>query len=98
MKSGTPGRFDEVRRASTDAEFDRNGDGLTTTEPDIERRFDRARRGVGRPSLGKNGPSGVLQVRLDNETRAKLKARAVKEHATPSKVVRDALHAWLTGP
>ena len=55
----------------------------------------RDRRGVGRPSLGGDGPSDVVQVRLDEQLRRQLAARAVRENTTPSAVVRDAIKAWL---
>jgi Ribbon-helix-helix protein, copG family len=49
---------------------------------------------MGRPPLG-DGPSSVIQVRLDDQLRQQLTERAASEHSTPSAVVRDAIKAWL---
>ena len=64
----------------TEADYERLALEAETTLPDMERL--KARRRSGRPSLG-DGESPILNVRLDTETRAKLKERALREHSRP---------------
>jgi hypothetical protein len=49
----------------------------------------------GRPSLSGEGPSPVVQVRLDRALRSRLDEVAEREQATPSEIVRRALNAYL---
>ena len=80
----------------TEADFERMALEAETAEIDVDRLLDRQRRGVGRPSINdRGGRSGVLQVRLDDETRQQLTQRADQEHTTPSRIARDAIRAWL---
>lgn len=56
-------------------------------------------RGPGRPRLGPadgDGPSSVVQVRLDDGLRRRLGERAEQDAVTVSEVVRAALRAHLT--
>ena len=48
----------------------------------------------GRPSLG-DGPSRVVQVRLDPDLHAGLEARVASEGATASAIMREALRRYL---
>ena len=79
----------------TEADFERMADEVEHATPDYDAIFARARAKGGRPSLGQSGPSGVLQVRLDDETRQRLTQRAEQNHTTPSSIARDAIRAWL---
>jgi hypothetical protein len=80
-----------------EADFERMALEAETAEIDVDRLLDRQRRGVGRPSIGNGGGrSGVLHVRLDDETRQRLVQRAERDHTTPSRIARDAIRAWLT--
>jgi hypothetical protein len=78
----------------TEADFERMADEAESAEFDLDRLKSKVVRRGGRPPIG-DGPSAVLQVRLDETTRAKLAERAAREHATPSSVARDAINAWL---
>ena len=51
-------------------------------------------RPLGRPALG-DGPSTVVQVRVDPKLREALAARAEGDATTPSEIVRRALRAYL---
>lgn len=77
----------------TETDFERMAQEAETTLPDIERL--KSRRRAGRPPLG-SGTSSVIQIRLDEQTRQELDERAAHDQTTPSKVVRDALRAWLS--
>jgi hypothetical protein len=77
----------------TEADFERMALEAETTLPDVERI--KGRRRAGRPPLG-SGTSSVIQIRLDEQTRQELDERAVHDQTTPSKIVRDALRAWLS--
>lgn len=79
----------------SEADFERMADEAEHATPDYEAVFARARAKGGRPSLGEGGRSGVLHVRLDDETRQRLAQRAEQDHTTPSSVARDAIRAWL---
>ena len=76
----------------TEADYERMASEVETTLPDMERL--KVRRRAGRPPLG-DGESPILSVRLDAETRARLDERALREHSTPSLLVRDAIKAFL---
>jgi hypothetical protein len=80
-----------------DADFDRMADAAEATPFDIDRLARTSRRRGGRPPLG-DGPSTVLQVRLDAGLRAKLDERAEHEHRTPSSIAREAISAFLDSP
>lgn len=75
-----------------DAGFERMAIEVETITADTDRLLERAR--GGRPTLG-NGPSTVLQVRLDPETRQELDRRAQLDKTTVSNIVREALRTWL---
>ena len=76
--------------------------GIPLTDELIERLADEAERGydikelrlVGRPPLG-DGPSEIVQVRVDPALRQALAARATGDATTPSEIVRRALRAYL---
>jgi hypothetical protein len=78
----------------TRADFERMADDAETMDIDVEAVAARAVRRGGRPSLG-DGPSRVLQVRLDRETHAALGQRASSEHRTPSALAREAIKRYL---
>lgn len=75
-----------------DADFERMAIEAEVSTADTDRLLERAR--GGRPTLG-DGPSTVLQVRLDPETRRQLDDRAEHDATTASVIVREALRAWL---
>jgi hypothetical protein len=78
----------------TEADFERMADEAEHAEIDVERLLDRARRGVGRPSLGE-GMSPIAHIRFDETTRRRLAEAAEADHTTPSAIVREAVQAWL---
>jgi hypothetical protein len=78
----------------TDTDFDAMATEAETAEYDLDRLDESSARRGGRPSLG-NGPSSVLQIRLDAQTRARLTERATKDHRTPSSIAREAIESWL---
>lgn len=82
-------------RVLTEADFERMALEAETATYDIDELRRTAKRRMGRPPLG-DGPSSVLQVRLDEQTRHQLTERAEREHRTASEVVREAIQAWLT--
>lgn len=62
---------------------------------EAERGYDlHTMRPVGRPPLG-DGPSEIVQVRVDATLREALAARAAGDETTPSEIVRRALRAYL---
>lgn len=62
---------------------------------EAERGYDLSQlRPIGRPPLG-DGPSAVVQVRVDPALRKALTARATGDATTTSEVVRRALRAYL---
>ena len=62
---------------------------------EAERGFDPATlRPVGRPPLG-DGPSSVVQVRVDPALDDALASRAAEDATTTSEIVRRALRAYL---
>jgi hypothetical protein len=79
--------------------------GTELSEDDIEALADEAERGydldkavrvtVGRPSLGAEGASPRVQVRVDPQLAAALKARARKEHRSVSEIARTALREYV---
>ena len=76
--------------------------GIPITDALIEELVAEAERGydpttmrpVGRPALG-NGPSAVVQVRVDPALDHALALRAAEDATTPSEIVRRALRAYL---
>jgi hypothetical protein len=78
----------------TEADFERMAEETETAEFDLDRLEAKVIRRGGRPPIG-DGPSAVLQVRLDEATRTQLAERAAREQATPSSIARDAIRAWL---
>ena len=79
----------------TEADFERMALEAETATYDIEDLRRTAKRRIGRPPIG-NGPSSVLQIRLDEQTRRQLSERAERDHRTPSEIAREAIQAWLT--
>ena len=79
--------------------------GEVLTDEDIEALADEAERGydldkatkvtVGRPSLGANGTSPRVQVRVDPDLAKALQARARKEHRSISEIARTALREYV---
>jgi len=77
--------------------------GKPVTERDIDRMVREAEAGysldqlkprIGRPPMGA-GPAEVVPVRLAPELRAAVEARADKDEATTSEVIRSALRLYL---
>ena len=73
----------------SDGEIERLAEEVTTKDYDI----DQIRR-RGRPSIG-SGPAQLVPVRLDPDLLESLRARAIREHATNSDVIRAALREYL---
>lgn len=79
--------------------------GEILTDEDIEALADEAERGydldkaikvtVGRPSLGPEGASPRVQIRVDPDLANDLRARARKEHRSVSEIARTALREYL---
>ena len=78
--------------------------GVPITEELVERLADEAEagfspeqiRGPGRPRLSPGqGPSAIVQVRVDDELRRRLTDRAVEDGTSVSTVVRQALRLHL---
>lgn len=79
------------RRTLTDAELDRLAD-----EAEAGYAPDRISPRPGRPRLSAGeGPSAVVNVRLDDELHRRLQERASGEERSVSEVVRDALRSHL---
>ena len=76
-------------RQLTDDEIERLAKEVTTKDYNI----DQIRR-RGRPSIG-SGPAQLVPVRLDPDLLVSLRARAIREHATNSDVIRAALREYL---
>lgn len=99
MKNPTRISTDDVTLSTgevrTEADYERLALEAETMEFDLDDLAHTALRRSGRPSLGGDGPSEVVRVRLDEQTRTALTQRAANEHRTPSAVVRDAIKAWL---
>lgn len=76
-------------RQLTDNEIDRLAEDVATADYDV----DQIRR-RGRPSIG-SGPAQLVPVRLDPDLLDSLRARAIREHATNSDVIRAALREYL---
>jgi hypothetical protein len=79
--------------------------GTELSEEDIKALADEAERGgdldkairvtVGRPSLGTEGVSPRVQVRVDPQLAKALRARARKEHRSVSEIARRALREYV---
>lgn len=79
----------------TDEMLDRLADDAETGYPPEQLRV---RKGRGRPRLSDgDGPSGSVNVRLDDELRDRLDQRAARESTSASEVVREALRRHLVG-
>ena len=78
----------------TEADYERMSLEAQTMEIDLNKLRRTGKFRMGRPPLG-DGPSSVIQVRVDDELRALLTQRAEHDHSTPSAIVRDALKAFL---
>jgi Ribbon-helix-helix protein, copG family len=77
-----------------EADYERMALEAETMEFDVEKLRRTGKFRMGRPPLG-DGPSSVIQVRVDDELRDLLKQRAENEHSTTSAIVRDVLKAFL---
>ena len=83
----------------------RTAAGDELSQRDIEELADEAERGydldraikvtVGRPSLGADGASPRVQVRVDPRLAQDLQARARREHRSVSEIARTALREYL---
>ena len=76
-------------RQLTDSDIDRLAEEVATHDYHV----DKIRR-RGRPSIG-SGPAQLVPVRLDPDLLESLRARAIREHATNSDVIRAALREYL---
>jgi hypothetical protein len=79
-------------RILTDAEIEQLATEVAETDYDVEELKTRRRRG--RPPMG-SGPADAVPVRIDPELRAAIEARAEKDHATVSDVIREAIRRFL---
>ncbi len=79
-------------RILTDEEIEQLATEVAEADYDVEELKTRRRRG--RPPMG-SGPAEVVPVRIDPELRAAIEARAEKDHATVSEVIREAIRRFL---
>jgi len=79
-------------RVLTDEEIEQLATEVAETDYDVEDLKTRRRRG--RPPMG-SGPADVVPVRIDPELRAAIEARAEKDHATVSDVIREAIRRFI---
>ena len=79
-------------RILTDEEIEQLATEVAETDYDVEELKNRRRRG--RPPMG-SAPADVVPVRIDPELRAAIEARAERDHATVSDVIRDAIRRFL---
>jgi hypothetical protein len=79
-------------RTLTDEEIEKLAAEVAETDYDVEEL--RARRRRGRPLMG-SAPADVVPVRIDPELRAAILARAERDHATVSDVIREAIRRFL---
>lgn len=79
-------------RILTDEEIEQLATEVAETDYDVEDL--KTRRRPGRPPMG-SGPADVVPVRMDPELRAAIEARAEKDHATVSDVIREAIRRFL---
>ena len=79
-------------RILTDEAIEQLATEVAETDYDVEEL--KTRRGRGRPPMG-SGPADVVPVRIDPELRAAIEARAEKDHATVSEVIREAIRRFL---
>ena len=82
-------------RILTEADLERAAAEAESVTVDVAQLRERARTRDGRPSLGGDGTSDVLKIRLDEQTRTQLTERAKRDHTTPSSVAREAIKAFL---
>ncbi len=76
-------------RKLTDDEIERLADEVASTDYDIEQIRRR-----GRPRIG-SGPAQLVPVRLDPELLESLRARALRDQASNSEIIRAALRVYL---
>jgi hypothetical protein len=79
-------------RILPDEEIEQLATEAAETDYDVEELKTRRRRG--RPPMG-SGPADVVPVRIDPELRAAIEARAERDHATVSEVIREAIRRFL---
>jgi hypothetical protein len=79
-------------RILSDEEIEQLATEVAETDYDVEELKTRRRRG--RPPMG-SGPADVVPVRIDPELRAAIEARAERDHATVSEVIREAIRRFL---
>ena len=76
-------------RKLTDDEIERLADDVASTDYDVAQIRRR-----GRPRIG-SGPAQLVPVRLDPELLESLRARALRDHASNSEIIRAALREYL---
>lgn len=76
----------------TDKEIEQLASEVAETDYDVEELQTRRRRG--RPPMG-SAPADVVPVRIDPELRAAIEARAERDHATVSELIREAIRRFL---
>ena len=76
-------------RKLTEDEIERLADEVASTDYDIEQIRRR-----GRPRIG-SGPAQLVPVRLDPELLESLRARALRDQASNSEIIRAALRVYL---
>ena len=76
-------------RKLTDDEIERLADEVASTDYDVEQIRRR-----GRPRIG-SGPAQLVPVRLDPELLESLRARALRDQASNSEIIRAALRVYL---
>ena len=76
-------------RKLTDDEIERLADEVASTDYDVEQIRRR-----GRPRIG-SGPAKLVPVRLEPELLQSLRARALRDHASNSEIIRAALRVYL---
>ena len=76
-------------RKLTDDEIERLGDEVASNAYDVEQIRRR-----GRPRIG-SGPAQLVPVRIDPELLESLRARALRDNASNSQIIRAALREYL---
>ena len=76
-------------RKLTEDEIERLADEVASTDYDVEQIRRR-----GRPRIG-SGPAQLVPVRLEPELLQSLRARALRDHASNSEIIRAALRVYL---
>ena len=88
LKRERVARRPHVRKLTED-EIERLADEVASTDYDVEQIRRR-----GRPRIG-SGPAQLVPVRLDPELLESLRARALRDHASNSEIIRAALREYL---